>query len=46
MLPPRPQRQELEIESEKDIVHALNYYEHLVQEWEQWADTVEELIEE
>ena len=45
-LPPKPQRRELkESESMQDIANILNYYEHLVQEWEEWADTVTKIIE-
>lgn len=44
-LPPKPQRQELkEPESIQDIANILNYYEHLVQEWETWGDSVETII--
>ena len=43
----KPQRQELSMpESVKDYAQILNYYEHLVQEWEQWGDTVSALVEE
>lgn len=46
-LPPKPQRQELtRPESLKDYAQILNYYEHLVQEWEQWSDTVTALVDE
>ena len=44
-LPPKPQRQELkEPESLQDIANILNYYEHLVQEWETWGDSVETIV--
>ena len=44
-LPPKPQRQELkEPESIKDLADILNYYEHLVQEWEVWGDSVETIV--
>lgn len=33
-------------ESVKDYAQIINYYEHLVQEWEQWGDTVSALVEE
>lgn len=43
-LPPKPQRVELApIETTADIVEALNYYEHLVQEWEAWGARAEAL---
>lgn len=46
-LPPKPERQELkEPKDLKDIAELLNYYEHLVQEYEVWADTVTKIIEE
>lgn len=42
-----PQRQELKApESVKDLADILNYYEHLVQEWEVWGDTVETIVTE
>lgn len=45
VLPPKPQRQELkEPDSLSDIVQALNYYEHLVQQWENWGATVEIIL--
>lgn len=46
VLPPRPERQELpEIRTIKDCATALNYYEHLVQEWELWGNTVIDIVE-
>ena len=45
-LPPKPQREELaEPQSMQDIAYILNYYEHLVEEWEQWGETAEALYE-
>lgn len=45
-LPPRPERKELpEIRNLKDCAVALNYYEHLVQEWELWGNTVMDIVE-
>lgn len=45
-LPPMPQRQELPpIETTADLVETLNYYEHLVQEWESWGLTAQAIIE-
>ena len=42
-----PQRQELKApESVNDLADILNYYEHLVQEWEVWGDTVETIVTE
>lgn len=46
ILPPKPQRQELQAPQDlKDLADILNYYEHLVQQWEQWGDSVSKLIE-
>ena len=46
-LPPKPQRQELkESESLSDLADLLNYYEHLVQDWENCGDRAEKLIKE
>jgi hypothetical protein len=30
----------------QDLAELLNYYEHLVQQWEQWGTTVENMISE
>ena len=47
ILPPKPQRQELKAPQDlKDIADILNYYEHLVQQWEEWGETVTILTEE
>jgi hypothetical protein len=47
ILPPQPQRRELpEAKTMADIATTLNYYEHLVQEWEAWGETAERLISE
>ena len=47
VLPPKPQMQELKTPQDlKDLADILNYYEHLVEEWEAWADTVTILTEE
>lgn len=46
VLPPQPQRQELPaVMTTADLVEALNYYEHLVQEWEAWGETAQAIIE-
>ena len=46
VLPPKPEREELpEVTSAKDLVEVIVYYEYLVQEWEEWGDTVSELVE-
>lgn len=45
-LPPKPERIELaEPETLQDIAYILNYYEHLVEEWEEWGETAEALYE-
>lgn len=45
-LPAKPQRQELKApETVQDLAEIINYYEHLVEEWELWGDTVSTLIE-
>ena len=42
-----PERQELApIETTADLVAALNYYEHLVEEWEAWGELAQSYIEE
>ena len=47
ILPPKPQREEKEAPKDlKEIAELLNYYEHLVQQWEEWGDTVTILTEE
>ena len=47
VLPPKPQRREMpEVKTMSDIASLLNYYEHLVQEWEAWGDTVEDITRE
>jgi len=47
ILPPKPQRQELKAPQDlKDVADILNYYEHLVEQWEEWGDTVTILTEE
>jgi hypothetical protein len=35
-----------EPESLQDLADLLNYYEHLVQSWEEWGDRAEKLISE
>ena len=46
-LPPKPERvEQKEPESLSDLADLLNYYEHLVQDWELWADRAEKLIKQ
>lgn len=45
ILPPKPQRQELKAPQDlKDLADLLNYYEHLVQHWEEWGSTVDAIL--
>lgn len=45
-LPPKPERIELaEPQTLQDVAYILNYYEHLVEEWEEWGETAEALYE-
>ena len=47
VLPPKPQREEQpKVETIKDAALLINYYEHLVQQWEQWGKTVDNMISE
>lgn len=47
ILPPKPQRQELKAPQDlKDIADILNYYEHLVEQWEEWSKSVDAILEE
>lgn len=46
ILPPMPERQEQkEPASLKDLADLLNYYEHLVQDWEAWGERVTNMVE-
>ena len=47
ILPPKPQRQELKAPQDlKDVAELLNYYEHLVEQWEQWSKSVDAILTE
>jgi hypothetical protein len=47
VLPPEPQREELpDVQTVADLARTLNYYEHLVQSWEAWAESVKNIIGE
>ena len=46
VLPPKPERQEQKEPADlKDLADLLNYYEHLVQDWEAWGDSVTNMVE-
>lgn len=46
ILPPKPQREILEDPKDlQEVAELLNYYEHKLQEYEEWADSVEKLID-
>lgn len=46
ILPPKPVREEMEAPKDlKGIAELLNYYEHLVQQWEAWGETVSAMID-
>lgn len=43
-LPPKPERQKIQApQTLKDCAEIINYYEHLVEEWEAWSELVEEM---
>ena len=45
VLPPKPQRKEIQAPKDlQDYAQIINYYEHLVQEWEAWGTVVEEMV--
>ena len=45
VLPPKPERKEIQAPQDlQDYAQILNYYEHLVQEWEAWGAVVEEMV--
>lgn len=47
VLPPKPQREKIAPASTvQDLANIINYYEHLVQEWEEWGDCVFNIIGE
>ena len=44
VLPPKPQRKEIQAPQDlQDYAQIINYYEHLVEEWEAWGELVEEM---
>lgn len=45
ILPPKPQREEIEAPKDlKDVAELLNYYEHKLQEWEAWGNSVDAIL--
>lgn len=45
ILPPEPKREEMpEVHTLEDAGKLINYYEHLVQEWELWGTNVKRII--
>ena len=45
VLPPKPQRKEIQAPKDlQDYAQIINYYEHLVEEWEAWSIVVEEMV--
>lgn len=45
-LPPKPQRKEIHApDTVEGYALIINYYEHLVQEWELWGETATEMVE-
>ena len=45
-LPPKPKREEITVpDSVKGYALLINYYEHLVEQWELWGETVETMVE-
>lgn len=46
VLPPRPEREEIpQIRTIEDCAYVINYYEHLVQKWESWGNSVIDIVE-
>lgn len=44
-LPPKPAREEKQAPKDlKEIAELLNYYEHLVEQWEVWANSVDAIL--
>ena len=47
ILPNKPERAELPNAKDiKDLVYIISEYESLVEQWEAWAQTVEEIIQQ
>lgn len=46
ILPPMPERTEMpEPTNLKEVAELLNYYEHLVEQWETWGEVVTRMVE-
>lgn len=44
-LPPKPAREEKEAPKDlQEVAELLNYYEHLVQLWENWGERVDAIL--
>lgn len=47
ILPPKPVREEMETPTDlKGVAELLNYYEHLLELWENWGERVEAILTE
>ena len=45
IVPPKPVREEKEAPKDlKEVTELLNYYEHLVELWENWGERVEAIL--
>ena len=46
-LPPKPERvEQINPTTWQEAGDVINYYEHLVQDWENWGDRAEKLIKQ
>ena len=44
-LPPKPCRQEIKAPTNiTECAEVINYYEHLVQQWEEWGNSVDAIL--
>ena len=47
ILPPKPVREEIEAPTDlKGVAELLNYYEHLLELWENWGERVDAILTE
>ena len=45
-LPPKPEREEIAVpDNIKGYALLINYYEHLLEQWELWGETVDKMVE-